>query len=67
MSSESSVPTFDYQEFSSWKTADLVACMEPIVTDPSATVPSKVLEQMAAEMEGYDEHHLVYSAERVKQ
>jgi hypothetical protein len=63
MSSESSVLTFDYQEFSSLKTSDLVAYMEPIVTDPLAMVPSKVLEQLAAEMEDYDEHHLVYSIE----
>jgi hypothetical protein len=63
MSSESSIPAFDYQEFSSLKTADLVAYMEPIVTDPSAIVPSRALEQMAAEMESYDEHHLVYTIE----
>jgi hypothetical protein len=63
MSLKPGIPAFDYEEFSSLTTADLVAYMEPIVTDPLATVPSKVLEQMAAEMEGYDEYHLVYAIE----
>jgi hypothetical protein len=42
MSLKPGIPAFDYQEFSSLTTADLVAYLEPIVTNPSAVVPSAV-------------------------
>jgi hypothetical protein len=54
---------FDYDLFRSLIEADLVAYMEPIVTNPLVIVPAMVLERMASEMDTYDEYHLVYALE----
>src|SRR5262249_15874836 len=43
--------------------SDLVEYMEPIVTDPSAVVPSTALDRIASEIGTYDEYHLVYGLE----
>ena len=35
--------------------------MEPLVNDPTATVPQGTLGQILSELPGYDEYHLVYA------
>ena len=63
MSTNVSPLTFEYQKFRSLESSDLVAYMEPIVTDPSIVVPAGTLDRMAAELDAYDEYHLVYGIE----
>src|SRR5438445_13012201 len=63
MSSSTTQRAFDYQRFRSLAATDLVAYMEPIVTDPAVVVPPAALERIATEMDTYDEYRLVYSIE----
>jgi hypothetical protein len=63
MSSGTTRQTFDYDRFHSLTGADLVAYMEPIVTDPSVAVQSTALDRIASEIDTYDEYHLVYGLE----
>jgi hypothetical protein len=63
MSSSTTQQTFDYDRFHSLNETDLVVYMEPIVTDPSAVVPSMALDRIASEIHTYDEYHLVYGLE----
>jgi hypothetical protein len=55
---------FDYQEFRSLSMSDLVDYMEPIVNDPeTAIVDPSDLRSVAADLESFDEYHLVYAIE----
>ncbi len=54
---------FDYQRFLSLSTSDLVAYMEQILNAPTVSVEAEDLQRVAADLESFDEYHLVYAIE----
>jgi hypothetical protein len=55
--------TFDYESFMTLQSLELCRYMEPLVADPGTSVPQEALHRMLAELDTYDQYHLVYALE----
>lgn len=56
-------PAFEYEHFMALTGIDVAHYMEPIINDPATPVSLEALKRIAAEMDNYDEYHLVYAIE----
>jgi hypothetical protein len=55
--------TFDYERFLKLSGSDLVEYIEPLIYDSGVAVPGEVIERLIADLDSFDEYHLVYSLE----
>src|SRR3954454_7809071 len=63
MATDTTRTAFEYDRFRSLAGSDLVGYMEPLLGDPEVIVSPDDLRRMAAELDHYDEYHLVYAIE----